>query len=89
MTCPDDYNVVFVRFPDGIDSAVRIDPDGYPTFYIDARLTFDARRRALRHELAHYFCNDFFSTDSIRSAERRAAACARTIRKRRKRGAAQ
>ena len=84
MTCPDDYNVVFVHFPDDIASAVRIDPDGYPTFYIDARLTFEARRRALRHELTHYFCNDFFSADSIRSTERRAAARARTIRKRRK-----
>lgn len=82
MKYPDDYNVIFVRFPDDIASAVRIDPDGYPTFYIDARLTFEGRRRALRHELAHYFCNDFFSADSIRSAERRAAARARTIRKR-------
>lgn len=86
MTCPDDYNVIFVRFQDDINSAVRIDPDGYPTFYIDARLTFEARRCALRHELAHYFCNDFFSTDSIRSAERRAAARARTRKRLRKRG---
>ena len=87
MKCPDDYNVVFVRFTDGIRSAVRIDPDGYPTFYIDARLTYEARRRALRHEIAHWFCNDFFSADSIRTAERRAAARARTIRKRRRKGA--
>lgn len=84
MKYPDDYNVVFIRLPGDVLSVMRQDCNGYPTIYINDQLCIEAKRVALRHELAHYFYNDFFSTDCIRSAERRAAARARTIRKRRK-----
>lgn len=74
MTCPDDYNVVFVAFPGDVLAAVRVDSDGYPTIYINWFLSDSARRAALDHELSHIERGDLTNHLTIYDVERSAAA---------------
>jgi len=72
MTCPDDYNVIMLRLPGDILSAVRTDSNGYPTIYINDALCGAARQQALNHELSHIVHDDFSNRLTIYDAERRA-----------------
>ena len=77
MKYPDDYNVVFLRLPGNVLSVLRLDCNGYPTVYINEQLSIEARRVALRHELAHYDADDLYSAVTIYDAEKRAASRSR------------
>ena len=69
MTTPDEYRVIYMPFPGDIYACVRVSPDGYPTIYINAYLSPEARKRALKHELHHLEAGDFYNHVSIYDAE--------------------
>ena len=56
-----------------LDTAVRgltvIDDTGFANIYINARLSLDGQREALKHELRHYFREDMTSPKDIRTIE--------------------
>ena len=78
MKCPDDYNVVMIPLPGDVLACVRVDYNGYPTVYINDYLSLEAKRQALRHELAHFHNGDFDNRVTIYDAEKRAAAASYT-----------
>lgn len=75
MTEPDDYRVILMPFPGDVYACVRVDPDGYPTIYINEALSPDAQRRALAHELHHFQNGDLFNYLTIEDVERGADTC--------------
>ena len=77
MKYPDDYNVVFIRLPGNVLSVMRQDCNGYPTIYINDQLCIEAKRVALRHELAHYAADDLYNAVTIYDAEKRAVSRSR------------
>lgn len=77
MKYPDDYNVVFIRLPGNVLSVMRQDCNGYPTIYINDQLCIEAKRVALRHELAHYAADDLYNAVTIYDAEKHAASRSR------------
>jgi hypothetical protein len=74
LKCPDDYRVVMVDFPGDVLAAVRVDPNGYYTIYINEKLSLQAKREALKHELNHIMQGDFDNHYTIYDIEKRAAA---------------
>lgn len=65
-----DYQVYIVKLPTSVRGAVTIDPDGYPSIYINACLSRSQQYAALSHELRHLRRNDMFSSRTIREVER-------------------
>ena len=55
--------------PGDIKAAVRIDPTGYPTIYLNINLSYETQQAALRHELHHIEAGDMFSHLTIRDVE--------------------
>lgn len=74
LRCPDDYRVVMVDFPGDVLAAVRVDCNGYYTVYINDRLSLQAKREALKHELNHILQGDYDNHYTIYDIEKRAAA---------------
>lgn len=66
---PDDYHVYLVPLPAKIRGCVSYDEDGYPSVFLNSRLSWDGQRRALRHELKHIAGDDVFSDRPIRDVE--------------------
>ena len=66
-----DYSVYIVALPGTIKGAVRIDPTGYASIYINASLSHAEQQKTLRHELRHLRRNDMYNLRSIRQVERR------------------
>lgn len=66
-----DYFVHIVPFPvdAGCDGAVTPNPDGTYSVYLDARTTFERRIRAVRHEIDHISCDDFYNERCIKDVE--------------------
>lgn len=64
-----EYSVYMVPFPGDIHGAVRVDPDGYPSIYINDWLGPEGRRAAFDHEMRHIENDDFFNSRSIREVE--------------------
>ena len=65
----EEYSIVLVSLPGDIRAAVRVDPTGWATIYINDRLSPEGRRRALEHELRHIRRDDWFSAASIWEVE--------------------
>lgn len=74
LKCPDDYRVVMVDFPGDVLAAVRVDPTGYYTIYINEKLSLQAKREALKHELRHILNGDHENHYTIYDVERKACA---------------
>lgn len=66
-----------VDFPGDVLAAVRVDADGYYTIYINDKLSLQAKRQALKHELTHIINGDHDNHYTIYDAERRATASER------------
>ena len=62
MTLTDDeYRVYMIPLPGDINGAVRLDADGFPSIYINDRLSPAARKKAFIHELRHIERDDFYN----------------------------
>jgi len=72
LSLPDDCRVRLVDLPVSADGAIAVDADGFVTIYINARLSHEARRQALAHELRHHYRGDLYSDRDIRAIEREA-----------------
>lgn len=70
MMTTDEYRVYMMPFPGDIMGMVRIDNEGYPSIYINDRLSPQAKKRAFLHELKHIQRDDFFNSLPIEVAER-------------------
>lgn len=66
----DEYRVYFLPFSGDIEGATRIDPDGFPSIYINAALSPMAARKTFDHEIHHVEHDDFHNGKGIRTAER-------------------
>lgn len=64
-----EYSVIPVPFPGDIMAAVRLSPDGWANIYINDKLSPQAAKRALEHELRHLARDDFYNSRSIRAIE--------------------
>lgn len=80
LRSPDDYAVVMYPFPGDILACVQVDPDGYPTIFINDYLSRPAKQKALDHELRHIMNGDFHNHYTIYDAERQAAGESRLDR---------
>lgn len=68
----DEYRVYMVNFKTGaIKAAVRVDPDGYPSIYVNDQIGAEAKKQALAHELRHIINNDLSNDRPIREVERK------------------
>ena len=67
----DEYNVQLVDLPCSVRGAVSTDPEGFPTVFINARLSKEEQRKALRHELAHLANNDLINSLPLHVVENR------------------
>lgn len=70
MMTTDEYRVYMMPFPGDVMGMVRIDNEGYPSIYINDRLSPQAKKRAFLHELKHIQRDDFFNSLPIEVAER-------------------
>ena len=67
----DEYRVYLMPFPGNVLAAVRLDAEGYPSIYINDRLSPEAKKRAFLHELRHIEDDDFYNDRSIEEVERK------------------
>ena len=65
----DEYRVYMMPFPGDIMGAVRVDADGFPSIYINDRLSPAAKKRAFLHELRHIERDDMYNDKSIDEVE--------------------
>ena len=66
---PEGCTVRLIDLAYGIGAAISMDEDGSINIFLNARLDRDAQRRALRHELWHYYRDDMFREADIREIE--------------------
>jgi Zn-dependent peptidase ImmA (M78 family) len=69
MTDEDEYRVYLMPFPGDIRAAVRLDEEGFPSIYINDKLSPAAKKRAFLHELKHIRNNDFHNGLQIQEIE--------------------
>ena len=65
----DEYRVYMMPCPGDIMGAVRVDADGFPSIYINDRLSPAAKKRAFLHELRHIERDDMYNDKSIDEVE--------------------
>lgn len=70
LPLPDDCAVRLIDLDPGVGGLIAVDEEGFVNIYLNARLSQDAQRRALQHELRHYYRGDLFSDADIREVER-------------------
>ena len=70
---PDDFHAYYVSLPLRVRGFVTVGEDGYPSVYINCRLSYEMQKRTLDHELSHLAHGDFYNDDSIWTAEGRAS----------------
>ena len=68
----DEYRVYIVPFPGDIKAAVMLDNEGFPSIYINDKLSPEAKKRAFLHELKHIRREDFYNTQTLRKVEGKA-----------------
>lgn len=68
-----DCTVRIIDLPVTVRGLVSEDETGWPNVYINARLSREMQREALRHELDHIEHDDLRSTRPITEVERREA----------------
>lgn len=69
MLSEDEYRVYLMPFPGDIMSAVRVDAEGFPSIYINDKLSPAAKKRAFLHELRHIERDDFYNNMTIDEVE--------------------
>ena len=69
MRLPEDCRVRLIDMEEGVRAAIAVDEEGAANIYINARLGREARCRALRHELRHWYAGDVFREADIRDIE--------------------
>lgn len=69
----DEYRVRLVDLPPRVGGMVSMDDDGFYNIYLNARLSREMQRAALRHELEHIADDDLYNTRPITEVERREA----------------
>lgn len=70
----DGYRVYFVPFTGDIKAVLRLDPEGYPSIYINDALSPEAKKKAFMHEMRHFSRGDMFSDRAIEEVEKYADA---------------
>ena len=65
----DEYRVYIVPFPGDIKAAVMLDNEGFPSIYINDKLSPEAQKRAFLHELKHIRREDFYNAQTLRKVE--------------------
>lgn len=65
----DDYRVRLVDLPPRVGGMVSMDDEGFYNVYINARLTRERQREALRHELDHIAEDDLYNSRPIEAVE--------------------
>ena len=78
LPLPDGCRVRLVDLPVSAGGMISVDEEGFVNIYLNARLSLDAQRKALQHELRHYYRGDLYSDRDIREVERDADAPALT-----------
>ena len=66
---PDNCLVRLLDLDPSVRGLTVIDDTGFANIYINARLSYDGQREALKHELRHYFREDMTSEADIRTVE--------------------
>ena len=69
---PENCAVRLIDLDPAVDGLLAVDESGFANIYLNARLSREAQRKALRHELNHYRRGDLYSKADIRGVERRA-----------------
>lgn len=67
-----DCTVRLVDLPVTVRGLVVEDETGWPSIYLNARLSREMQREALRHELDHIAEDDLYNTQPIEAVEHRA-----------------
>lgn len=68
----DEYRIIPIDLPLRVEGMVAYDADGYPTIYVNSRLTRERQRIAAKHEIDHIEHDDAYSDEDIRAVEHRA-----------------
>lgn len=69
LPLPDNCRVRLVDLPVTAGGMIAVDETGFINIYINARLSRDAQREALQHELRHHYRGDLYSDRDIRAVE--------------------
>ena len=64
-----DCTVRLVDLPVTVRGLVAEDETGWPSIYLNARLSHEMQREALRHELDHIADDDLYNTRPIEAVE--------------------
>lgn len=67
-----DCTVRIIDLPVTVRGLVAEDETGWPSIYLNARLSREMQREALRHELDHIKHGDLRSAQSVKAVEHRA-----------------
>ena len=70
----DDIICRVIDLPPKVNAMVSLDTNGDYNVYINARLSYDAQRRAYRHECRHIVLRHLYSEKSVLECEREARA---------------
>ena len=65
----DEYRVRLVDLPSRVGGMVSMDDEGFYNIYLNARLTRERQREALRHELDHIADDDLYNAQPIEAVE--------------------
>lgn len=74
LPLPENCRVRLVDLPVQAGGLISVDEEGFVNIYLNARLSRDAQREALQHELRHHYRGDLYSDADIRTVEREADA---------------
>lgn len=74
LPLPDNCRVRLVDLPVTVGGMISVDGSDFVNIYINARLSRDAQREALQHELRHHYRGDLYSDQDIRAVEAEADA---------------
>lgn len=72
----DEYLIRLIDLPTSVKALVVYDEDGFANIYVNAHLSVEEQRRAIRHELAHVRNGDAFSAADISAVEEAASRAA-------------
>ena len=70
LPLPENCRVRLVDLPVQAGGLISVDEEGFVNIYLNARLSRDAQREALQHELRHHWRGDLYSDEDIRAVER-------------------
>ena len=70
LPLPENCRVRLVDLPVQAGGLISVDEEGFVNIYLNARLSRDAQREALQHELRHHYRDGPYSDRDIRTVER-------------------